>query len=49
MSPFSISRVALTLIDYRVDYAQVASRLYTRVDVAWSPLTRCLQLTAQKG
>jgi hypothetical protein len=47
MGEMPISRVALTLIDYRVDYARVASRLYTRVDVPWSPLTRCLQSASQ--
>ncbi len=47
MGEMPISRVALTLIEYRVDYAQVASRLHTRVDVSWSPLTRCLQPDSQ--
>jgi predicted metal-dependent hydrolase len=47
MREMPISRVGLALIDYRADYAQVASRLYTRVDVAPLPLTRCLQLAPQ--
>ncbi len=33
-----LSSVAASLIDCRVDYAQVASRLHTRIDVRWAPL-----------
>jgi len=34
----SLAAVAAGLIDHRRDYADVAARLHTRIDVAWSPL-----------
>ena len=34
----SFSAAAARLIDYRADYAQIAARLHTRVDVQWSRL-----------
>ena len=33
----SLPRIAVTLIDGRPDYAEVASRLHTRSDVNWRP------------
>jgi hypothetical protein len=33
-----LSTVAATLIDCRIDHAQVASRLHTRIDVSWTSL-----------
>ncbi len=35
MGGLPLATAMATLIDYRIDYAQVASRLHTRVDVSW--------------
>lgn len=38
LEAMSLRRVAARLIENRRDYAQIASRVHTRVDVAWSSL-----------
>jgi hypothetical protein len=40
MEQIPLAPLAATLIDFRRDYAEAASRLHTRQDVTWTPWPR---------
>jgi serine/threonine protein kinase len=43
LQDISIAHVAARLIEDRTDFAQMAARLHTRIDVVWSPLAQSAQ------
>ena len=43
LQDLSIPHVAARLIEDRTDFAQMAARLHTRIDVVWSPLAQSAQ------
>jgi eukaryotic-like serine/threonine-protein kinase len=43
LQDLSIPHVAARLIEDRTDFAQMAGRLHTRIDVAWTPLAQLAQ------